>query len=29
MATHVQTLAPLIWRLDILIEGRYQVVSQE
>ena len=29
MAAHKQTLARLIWRLDILIEGRYQVVSQE
>ena len=27
MAAHKQTLARLIWRLDILIEGRYQVVS--
>ena len=29
MAAHVQTLARLKWQLDILIEGQYQVVSQE
>ena len=29
MAAHVQTLARLKWQSDILIEGQYQVVSQE